>query len=350
MTYTETRKMNKKNIIERQEKKLAEQALILFRSRGKEAFEIAKQAVLQEKIAYKPLHEVLNYFIQENWRAFQHPALISLTCEAVGGNPKETTAVGAAMILLAGAADIHDDIIDQSVTKGSKETVFGKFGRDIALLVGDALIFKGLRMLYEACEKFSAKKRKAILNLTREAFFELVSAEAKEAKFKGNLGVTPEEYWDIVQMRASITSAYARIGVIIGDGNQKQIETLGNYGKTFGVLTTLREDFIDIFEPDELQNRFKNECLPLPMLYAIRDEQIKKKIVAMLEKGKITEREAYTIVELIWNKKSVQNLIKEMHKMVEEVEQSLKTIKESTLRRELALIIEATVEDIEKRS
>lgn len=329
-------------------KKLAEQVLILFKERGIDAFEMAKEAVLQEKIAYKPLHDVLNYFIQENWRAFQHPALISLTCEAVGGNPKETTAVGAAMILLAGAADVHDDIIDQSVTKGSKATVFGKFGKDLALLVGDALIFKGLMMLDEACEKFSAKKRKAILSLTREAFFELGSAEAKEAKFKGNLDITPEEYWDIVRMKASITDAYARIGVIIGDGNQKQIETLGNYGKTFGTLTTLREDFIDIFEPDELQNRFKNECLPLPMLYAIQDEQVKKKVVAMLGKGKITEKEAYTLVELVWNKKSVQNLIKGMHKMVEEIKQSLKTIKESTLRQRLTLIIEATVEDIEK--
>ncbi|MGB9671624.1 MAG: polyprenyl synthetase family protein [Candidatus Bathyarchaeales archaeon] len=338
--------MTDKTINEKRKKKLAEQVLILFKERGIDAFEMAKKAVLQEKIAYKPLHDVLNYFIQENWRTFQHPALISLTCEAVGGNPKETTAVGAAMILLAGAADVHDDIIDQSVTKGLKETVFGKFGKDLALLVGDSLIFKGLVMLHEACEKFPVKTKKAILELTREAFFELESAEAKEAKFKGNLSITPEEYWSIVQMKASITDAYARIGAIIGGGNPKQIEALGNYGRTFGVLTTLREDFIDIFEPDELQNRFKNECLPLPLLYAIQDKEVKREIIAKLEQEKITEEEAYTIVELVWDKKPVQNLIKQMHTMAKRTKLSLKFIKKPILHKEFALTIEATIEDI----
>lgn len=338
--------MKEKKVIGEKGKKLAEQALILFRERGREAFEVAKEAILKEKIEYKPVYDALSYFIQESWRAFQHPALISLTCEAVGGNPKETTLVGAAMIPLAGAADLHDDIIDKSTTKGSRETVFGKFGNDITLLVGDALIFKGLMMLHEACEKFPAEKRQAILDLTREAFFELGSAEANEAKFKGKLNITPEEYWNIIQMKASITDAYAKIGAIIGGGNQKQIKVLGNYGRTFGVLTTLREDFIDIFEPDELQNRFNNECLPLPVIYAIQDEKVKKEIITKLKQGKITEEEVYTIVECVWDKKPVQNLIKQMHKMVKKAKQSLRFIKEPIPYKELTLLIEAAVEDI----
>lgn len=342
------REMTKKNVIREKGGKLAEQALILFRERGREAFEMAKEAILKEKIRHKPVCDALSYFIQENWRAFQHPALISLACEAVKGKPKETTAVGAAMILLAGAADLHDDIIDQSTTKGSRETVFGKFGKDLALLVGDALIFKGLMMLHEACEKFPVEKRQAILNITREAFFELGSAEANEAKFKGNLNITPEEYWNIVQMKASIPSAYAKIGAIIGNGSQRQIEVLGNYGKTLGVLTTLRDDFIDIFEPEELQNRFKNECLPLPVLYVIQDKKAKREIITKLERGKITEEETYTIVELVWNRKPVQELIKQMYKMARNAKQSLKFVKNLMVYKELMLIIDAAIEDIQQ--
>lgn len=340
------RKMSKRNIIKRHEKKLAEQALILFRSRGKEAFEMAKQAILEEKITYKPVYDALSYFIQETWRAMQHPTIISLACEAVGGDPKETTAVGAAVILLAGAADVHDDIIDKSTLKGPKETVFGKYGVELALLVGDALLFKGLTMLHAACEKFPVKKGKAILKLVKEAFFELGSAEANEAKFKGNLNVTPEEYLNVVKMKASITDAYARIGAIIGGGNQKQIEVLGNYGKTLGVLTTLREDFIDIYEPDELQNRFKNECLPLPVLYAIQDEKTKREIITKLGHGKITDEEAYKIVEIVLNNKQVQNLIKQMHSMVKETKHVLEIIKAPVLHKQLTLLIEAVIEEI----
>ena len=42
------------------------------------------------------------------------PGLLSVYCEAVGGDPNETAQVGAAMVLLVAAADLHDDIIDES--------------------------------------------------------------------------------------------------------------------------------------------------------------------------------------------------------------------------------------------
>ena len=79
--------------------------------------ELSKQAVLAEQIKYEPLREALRYFMEELCYDASHPTLLSLACEAVGGNPDATTDIGAALVLLAGAADIHDDIIDQSLTK-----------------------------------------------------------------------------------------------------------------------------------------------------------------------------------------------------------------------------------------
>lgn len=326
-------------------KKLAEQALLLFAKRGRTAFEAAKEAILQEKITYKPVHDALQYFMQEIWFGVQHPALISLTCEAVGGDPKETTSIGAATVLLAGAADIHDDIIDQSKTKGSKLTVFGKFGRDLALLTGDALLFEGLMLLHEACEKFPKRKRQKILTLSKEAFFELGSAEAKEILFKRNFDTTPKECLNIIKVKASIIEAYARIGAIIGDGKPEQIEALGHYGAALGLLTTLRDDFIDVFEPDELKNRADNECLPLPVLYALQNAKIKNEIVPLLKKKKITQKDAYKIVEIIDGLKEIQDLKKEMRLSVKTAMEDCKFIKPN-IRSELELVLRASIEDL----
>jgi geranylgeranyl pyrophosphate synthase len=328
-------------------KKLANQVLMLFEKRGRKAFEIAKEAMLKEKITYKPVRDALRYFMQETWFGVQHPALVSFACEAVGGDPNATTLVGAAMVLLGGTADIHDDIIDQSKIKGSKQTVFGKFGRDLALLAGDALLFEGLMLLYEACEKLDPRKKQMIMNLTKEAFFELGSAEAKEMKFKGDFSMPPEEYRNIIRMKASVIDAYARIGAIIGHADSKQIKAMANYGRALGVLTTLREDFVDMFEPDELRNRFKNECLPLPVLYALQNKETRRKIIPKLENEKMTEKEAYEVLELVWDIKEVRSLRKEMHIMAEDTLQSLEFIKTTSLRKEAQTILHATVEDLD---
>jgi len=289
-------------------KKLMEQVQIVLRKRGQKAFEIARNVVLQEKSISEPVYEALRYFMEEFWYDVQHPALLSLACEAVGGNPNVTIHVGAAIVLLTGAADIHDDIIDKSKTKGSKPTVFGKFGKDITLLAGDALLFKGLILLHEACDKLPEKQERAILNLTKQAFFEIGNAEAKEVSFKGNFDLDPREYRNIIETKASVAETTARIGAILGGGNSKEIDILGHYGKILGILMTIRDDFIDLFEPDELKNRTENECLPLPILYAFRNTRKKSEIVRLLRRDKITEQETDEILDLITDTKEVEEL------------------------------------------
>ena len=125
----------------------------LLEERGRKVLEMTRKTVLEEEIESKQVREALNYFMSEYWHDVARPALLSLACEAVGGNPEVTTPIAIPMSLISGAIDIHDDIIDQSKTKGPRPTVLGKFGQDMALLVGDALLFKGFNMLYKAVEK-----------------------------------------------------------------------------------------------------------------------------------------------------------------------------------------------------
>ena len=109
--------------------------------------------------------------------------------------------------------------------------------------------------------------------------------------------------------------ASARMGAVLGKGTKEEIESLGHYGKTLGLLMTLRDEFIDVFEVDELTNRFKNECLPLPLLYAFQDPCIKKEIVQLLER-EITKVEMDRILDLVINSPEVRKLGKKMHLLV----------------------------------
>jgi geranylgeranyl diphosphate synthase type I len=323
--------------------KLMEKVKRLLKKRGTKAYEIAKEEILNEEIKYEPIRDALRYFMQELWHNFQHPALLSLTCESVGGDPEDTTSIGAALVLLTGAADIHDDIIDQSETKGSKPTVLGKFGRDIALLIGDALLLKGFTLLGKACKSLPKKEREMIMKLVREAFFEIGTAEAKETSFRGNWDLPPEEYLDIIKMKAAIADVTARIGAILGDGNLEEINLLGHYGRTLGILMTIRDDFIDLFEPDELRNRVQNECLPLPILYAFRNTRKKREIVQLF-KSELAEQETRVILNLVIDTKEVQELKEYMQLLIRKEEDSLSYMKRN--KNTLHLLLRSILEDL----
>jgi hypothetical protein len=62
---------------------------------------------------------------------------------------------------------------------------------------------------------------------------------------------------------------------------------LGNFGTIFGVASLVKDEFLDMLDYSELQNRWKNECPPLPMLYALENSDIQNSIEKLLDAGEI---------------------------------------------------------------
>ena len=281
------------------QEEMMEQVQKILEERGRKALEMARKTVLEEEIESKEVQEALKYFMTEYWHDVARPALLSLVCEAVGGDPDTTTPIAIPMMLISGAIDIHDDIIDQSKIKGSRPTVLGKFGKDIALLVGDALLFKGFTLLYEAVQKgIPADKVTAIVDIIKRTFFELGDAEALELQFRGRIDITQEEFLRVVRKKAADVEAHTRISAILGGGTKEEIEALGEYGRLLGILILLRDDLIDMIDLEEAVHRSKKEYLSLPILYALQNPKIKSILSPLLLKKAITKKEAKTILEI----------------------------------------------------
>jgi geranylgeranyl pyrophosphate synthase len=323
-------------------KKLMEQAMEILQEKGHKAVELARQIVLKEPIEYNPLKEAISYFVRD-WNDVLHPALVSLACEAVGGKPEVTTEVGAALVLLAGGADLHDDLIDESIVKSSQETVLGKFGKDLTILVGDALLFKGVYMLHEACERLETNKKKAILDLVKRAFFEISGAEAAEAEMRGRIDIPKQDYIEIMRHKVAAGEAAAEIGALLGDGTTSEVETLAEFGRVFGVLFLLRDEFIDVFEQTELSNRVKKEVLPLPIIVTLADESKKSALMPLIS-GEITEEKIEKIVDIATSSSGSLLLVSEMKRMVNQIKTKIQNLRYCA--QDLQIIVTATLEDL----
>lgn len=297
--------------------------------RGKTGYTKAKERILNENISYDPVREALRYFIEETWRNYQHPALLSLACESVGGKAEETTLVAASLVLLTGAADIHDDVIDNSLVKAGKKTVLGKFGRDMAILVGDALLVEGLMLLNEATVELPSSKRASVLDTVKNGFFELGTAEAKETSLKRNWDLTADDYMSLMRMKAAIAEMTVKLGVILGNGNTEQMEAMSAYGRTLGFLMNIRDEFVDTYELNELRNRIVNECLPLPILYAFKNPVLKKSLVRIFGKKRLTENDVHAVTAMIMDTEDAENLRNEMRLLLENGNNSLSVVKKS---------------------
>lgn len=327
---------------------LMETAKGIIIKRGRDAIEKAAEEILSSQHYSGAVSSALKYFARVTLRGALpvFPALMSLSCEAVGGKTEKTTKIGAAMELISSAADIHDDIIDQSTTKYFKKTVFGKFGGDVALLAGDALLVLGTNILCRECESFRGKQRKAILSLMLEALFKISNAEAKETRLKKKHYVTPEEYIKVIRLKAVVPELYCKIGGILGNANEEIVDKIGRYGRTFGVVSAIREEFIDLLEYPELQNRIINECLPLPMLCALQNSKIRNEIAPIIKSSNLSKKDATRLVKTVLGSIEVEELKKKAQLMISEEIKRIKYIQEFKLRNEATLLLQALTEGL----
>jgi geranylgeranyl pyrophosphate synthase len=257
----------------------------IFEKRGKKALETARQAVLEEeeRLECEEARSALHYFMTEYWYDLARPTLLSLCCAAVDGDPDATIPFAVPLSLISGALDIHDDIVDQSKTKHGCPTVYGKYGKEIALLIADALLFKGFTLLHKAYTQIPTEKATKIMDIIKNMFYELGDAEAMELRLRGRSDVTPEEYLHIVEKKAADTEAHTRIGAIIGNATQKEQENLGKYGRLLGIAFIIGDDITDLVDVKEARHRIKKEHLPLPAIYALTSQKNKSSIYTSAE-------------------------------------------------------------------
>jgi geranylgeranyl pyrophosphate synthase len=300
------------------ESDLTEQVTEIIEEKGRVAIEKARNEILSMQTHGGEVTSALAHFAKVTLTGGLpvFPVLLTLSCEAVGGKTEKTTAVSAALTLMAGAADIHDDIIDQSKVKYSKKTVFGKFGASVALLAGDALLIQGSTLLQQECESLTRDQRTAILALIPEALFEISNAEAQESHLMKSLNAKPQEYLEIIRMKAVVPELHCKIGAIMGNASKANVEALGSYGRTFGVTSLVRDEFGDLYEYPELENRIKNECLPLPMLYALQNPKLRNEIEAYIESGNFERKTLNRLKKLVLESDQVEELRKDLYRMV----------------------------------
>jgi geranylgeranyl pyrophosphate synthase len=300
-------------------------AVAMVERRGRAVMNKAKHELLNAVCDNGELALALKHYANVNLPLVMpiFPALMSLSYEAVTNNIEKTEIeqVATAMVLLAFSADIHDDIIDQSTVKYGKKTVYGKFGPEIAILTGDALLIQCNTLLNQAYEFLAPKQRQNISILVSETFFELSSAEVLELKLRKKAVIEPDEYFEIMRLRGVFAELQCKIGGIIGQADNKTLNSLASYGRTVGMLGTIKDEFTDMLNASELKHRIKFEYPPLPILYATQNKTLKSTIKKLLEQPEYSQTTIKKIINLTLKSEDTCKL---KHKINEQINKELK--------------------------
>src|SRR6266704_6540037 len=122
------------------------------------------------------------------------PALVALSAGATG-RINDTHVLAAVIVEMVHLATlVHDDVMDEAEIRRGQPTLAANWGNEIAVLLGDCLFAHALRLAAsfpttEVCRRVS------------EATNTVCSGEIVQTQRRFDLGLTVEQYLDIINMK-----------------------------------------------------------------------------------------------------------------------------------------------------
>jgi geranylgeranyl diphosphate synthase type II len=200
------------------------------------------------------LHEAIRYSIFAGGKRVR-PALVLLAGESLGAARSFLLPGAAALEMLHTFSLVHDDLpaLDDDELRRGRATVHKRFDEATAVLVGDALLNRGLAILAERPESAPAGMRVGAVSLVAAA----VGTEGMIGMIGGQVAdLEAENRWpdDAVATLESIhrrktgalLTACVRLGGLYGGADPEQDAVLARLGERIGLLFQIGDDILDV--------------------------------------------------------------------------------------------------------
>lgn len=175
------------------------------------------------------------------------PVMLMLSAEALGCKDDSVLGAAVAVELLHTESIIHDDIIDEERTRRAKIPFHMKYGYSASLLSADFVF----AMILAIAARYDDRK---IAEEVSNAALQMSEGEYSE------LTIDPEIYkltWDeylriVAEKTASLFETSAKLGAMIADGDEKEVQALADYGRYIGIAYQLKDDLLDWRSKDKV--------------------------------------------------------------------------------------------------
>ena len=198
------------------------------------------------------------------------PIILLLASECVGEIDDNTFAAACAIEFLHTESVIHDDIIDNETIRRQKDPFHIKYGYNTSVLTGDFV----LGLILNIASRINNPR--VTKNLATTAMM-MSEGEVIESRLEASEDVTFDDYLKVIEYKtATAFETASRLGAIISEGTEEEIESLADYGKNIGIAYQIRDDLLDWQNEDKLFNLLIKKSLDPRNVFNDMEELLKK--------------------------------------------------------------------------
>ncbi len=275
------------------------------------------------------------------------PAMVALSARAVNRAPdlRRLQTVGASVELVHMATLVHDDVVDNTATRRGKPTANAVFGNGVAVLTGDFLLAKAMRLL-------AVDGDLRIIRTVSDITIEMSQGEVMEILATGDPRITLDHYYEILRKKTAVfVEGCCACGAILGEAAAEEQAALSEYGYRLGMAFQIADDLLDYTgDPDvtgkPVGSDLRDGRATLPLLLALESagHEDRETILAAFGVPAIDDNAITEIVAILERYDAFERTRSIARKHVEIAETSLATLPETPARACFAALTEYVIQ------
>jgi octaprenyl-diphosphate synthase len=286
------------------------------------------------------LNTITKYILKTKGKQMR-PMLVFLSAKLHGNISKSTYSAAFLIELMHTATLIHDDVVDDSMTRRGLFSVNALWKNKIAVLVGDFFLSKGL--LHAVREK-----EFTLLEIVSDAVKEMSEGELIQMEKARMLNITEDIYFEIIEKKtASLIAAAMLAGArSVSDDENSDLLKIKKIGILIGLAFQIKDDIFDYEQVSLIGkptgNDIKERKITLPLLHVISksNSEEKKWIYSILKKHNTDTQKVKSLIDFVKTNGGIEYSIDKMNSLKGEALTLLHSYPESDAREAFESLIQ----------
>ncbi len=239
------------------------------------------------------------------------PMLLALSFGIFCDDVQRALPAAAAVEVFHNFTLLHDDIMDNAAIRRGQPSVYARWGRNVAILSGDAMLICAYRLLSEV----PAADLSRILSTFNEMALEVCEGQQYDMDFESRQKVSVVEYMRMIELKTSALLAGATvIGAMLGGASDEDCAKLRRFAVELGLAFQLQDDLLDSYGDRRLGKAIGGDILEGKKTYLMvtamsrADEETREELRRLLSDAEMAPERKIAAVKAVYDRLDVPRL------------------------------------------
>ncbi|MBK1645967.1 octaprenyl diphosphate synthase [Thiocapsa imhoffii] len=276
------------------------------------------------------INQIGNYIVNSGGKRLR-PLIVLLAARACGYHGSQHIDLAAVVEFIHTATLLHDDVVDASELRRSRETANMVWGNEASVLVGDFLYSRAFEMMVDV-----GKMR--VMDILAHATNRIAEGEVLQLLNTRDPDTDQARYMEVITRKtATLFEAGVRLGAVLADSSPEIEDATSSYGLNVGIAFQLIDDALDYSTDNtELDKNVGDDLeegkptLPIIRAMAVGNETQRSLLRQAIEHGGRERIDA--VIEVIASTDAIQYTVELAEEYARKAIEALKVLPESPAR------------------